>query len=131
MSFEAARAAATKAGQASLHPAVAELLAALAAAQGEDEFLKVAADLYARKTPAEQGAVFAFAEAETVPAGLEPVRGLIKKAAEKGMLEAAARIDAQVKARLKEFDTTIAGVRADAEALHQKQREQEKQAKGG
>jgi len=129
MSFEAARAAAGKAGQANLHPAVAEVLAALAAAKGEDEFFEVAADLFARKTPAEQGAVFAFAEAETVPAGLEPVRGLVKKAAEKGMLEAAARIDAQVKARLKEFDTTIAGVRADAEALHRKQQELDEQAK--
>jgi hypothetical protein len=129
MSFEAARAAAAKAGQANLHPAVGELLAALAAAQGEDQFLRVGADLYARKTPAEQGAVFAFAEA--VPAGLEPVRGLLLKAAEKGMLEAAAHIDAQVKARLKEFDTSVAGVRAEAEALHRKQQELEKQAKRG
>lgn len=124
-SFEQARANAAQAAQSNLHPAVQDLLAALAAAKGEEEFLGTAADLYDKKASPERNAIFAFINAETIAAGLEPVRGLIKKAAERGMLNEAARIDAEVKTMMQAYDSTLAGVRADAEALFRKQREQE------
>ena len=122
--FAQARAAAAQAAQASLHPALAELMGALAAAEGEEDFLRVAADLYLKKTSPERAAIFAFTNAATAPAGLESVRGLIQKAAEKGMLSEAARIDDKVKSMMQDYDSTLAGVRADAEELFRKQREQ-------
>jgi hypothetical protein len=117
-SFQALRTLAATASS-GLPPAVGDLMAALGAAESEEAFLSAAADLYDRKSGREQAAVLAFVGGSGDD--LAPLRALVDRAVQRSMLNAAARLDGEVKSRLAEFDRSAAEARAKAEELHRRQ----------